>query len=83
MWRHLVYRGVILRTYHFIDVFFNEVFLTISDDVFGVSLEPYSLQCISGTLKKYLRELPNPVIPEEHYNQFIQAASKYKHYLGP
>jgi len=27
-------------------------------------------------LKKYLRELPNPVIPVEMYGLFIDAASK-------
>jgi len=27
-------------------------------------------------MKKYLRELPNPVIPEQSYTKFIDAASE-------
>ena len=49
----------------------------ITDDLWRVPLEDYDLTCIAGTLKKYLRELPNPVIPEQYYNKFIEAASKY------
>lgn len=31
---------------------------------------------IGGIVKKYLRELANPVIPVEQYDNFINAASK-------
>ncbi|XP_074640608.1 phosphatidylinositol 3-kinase regulatory subunit alpha-like [Tubulanus polymorphus] len=39
-----------------------------------INLAQFELKCISGTLKRYLRELPNPVIPIELYDKFIEAA---------
>ena len=41
-----------------------------------MNLDDYETTCIAGTLKKYLRELPNSVIPEENYTKFIDAASE-------
>ena len=32
---------------------------------------------IASTLKRYLRELANPLIPHEMYGVFIEAASKF------
>ena len=51
----------------------------ISDNVQMMSLAEYDLTCIAGTLKKYLRQLPDPVIPEQYYNKFIEAASEFEH----
>lgn len=45
-----------------------------ASDIGQVNLEPFNMHCIAGALKKYLRELPNPVIPVEMYSQFIDAA---------
>ena len=39
-------------------------------------MEDYELSVITATLKKYLHELVDPVIPENMYHQFIDAASK-------
>lgn len=39
-----------------------------------VNLSTYDVHCIAGVLKKYLRELPNPVIPVEMYSKFIETA---------
>ncbi|XP_055885499.1 phosphatidylinositol 3-kinase regulatory subunit alpha-like isoform X4 [Biomphalaria glabrata] len=39
-----------------------------------VNLSTHDVHSIAGALKKYLRELPNPVIPVEMYSQFIEAA---------
>ena len=41
-----------------------------------MNFDNFNVHCVAGALKKYLRELPNPVIPVEMYNQFIDAASK-------
>ena len=51
----------------------------ISENSQVMSLADYDLTCIAGTLKKYLRQLPDPVIPEQYYNKFIEAASKFEH----
>ena len=51
----------------------------ISENLQVMSLADYDLTCIAGTLKKYLRQLPDPVIPEQFYNKFIEAASKFEH----
>lgn len=41
----------------------------------AVDASEFDVVCIAATLKKYLRELPDPVIPEVFYSSFI-AASK-------
>ncbi|XP_076462015.1 phosphatidylinositol 3-kinase regulatory subunit gamma-like [Babylonia areolata] len=41
-----------------------------------VNLGTYDVHCIAGVLKKYLRELPNPVIPVEMYYQFVDASKQ-------
>lgn len=41
-----------------------------------VKLCDYSPQCIVSVMKKYLRELPDPVIPVQLYDYFILAARK-------
>jgi phosphoinositide-3-kinase regulatory subunit len=38
------------------------------------NLASYELHCIASALKKYLRELPNPVFPVQFYDKFIEAA---------
>ena len=52
------------------------IFDWFSGDRRNVNLSNYETTCIAGTLKKYLRELPDPVIPEILYPQFVEAASK-------
>lgn len=42
-----------------------------------VDLSNYSPVCIANIFKKFLRELPDPVIPVRLYDQFIEAASKF------
>lgn len=36
----------------------------------------YSPSCIVNIFKKFLRELPDPIIPVQWYDRFIEAASK-------
>ncbi|XP_023227085.1 phosphatidylinositol 3-kinase regulatory subunit alpha-like [Centruroides sculpturatus] len=52
----------------------NELRQKFSEDFVNVDLEKYELNCIASALKKFLRELPNPVIPVQHYDKFIDAS---------
>lgn len=45
-----------------------------SSDILNMNLSNYETTCIAGTFKKYLRELPDPVIPEILYPHFVEAA---------
>lgn len=38
------------------------------------ALRSFDMTCIAGTLKRFLRELPKPVILDEFYSDFIEAA---------
>lgn len=40
----------------------------------AVDLSEYSTVCIASVLKKFLRELPDPVIPVQWYDRFLEAA---------
>jgi len=42
-----------------------------------MNLESFDMSVIANMVKKYLRELPNPVIPEDCYSSYIRAASMY------
>ncbi|GFN87133.1 phosphatidylinositol 3-kinase regulatory subunit alpha [Plakobranchus ocellatus] len=47
-----------------------------------VDLSGHDVYAIAGTLKKYLRELPNPVIPVEMYSTFIESAKEMEQPSG-
>jgi len=53
----------------------NVLFIFVAD-VETVDLTSFDSAVIASTMKKYLRELPNPVIPEQFYTKFIDAASE-------
>lgn len=42
----------------------------------NIDLSKYSPVCIASVLKKFLRELPDPVIPVQWYDHFVEASSK-------
>lgn len=42
----------------------------------NVDLSEYNPVCIASVFKKYLRELPDPLIPVQWYDQFLEASSK-------
>ena len=41
-----------------------------------LTLDDYSVHDVTGTLKKYLRELPEPVCPDGMYKEFIAVSRK-------
>ncbi|XP_029649998.1 phosphatidylinositol 3-kinase regulatory subunit alpha isoform X1 [Octopus sinensis] len=45
-----------------------------ASDPLLIDISSFNIHSIAGVLKKYLRELPNPVIPVENYADFIKAA---------
>ncbi|XP_076751688.1 phosphatidylinositol 3-kinase regulatory subunit alpha isoform X2 [Xylocopa sonorina] len=47
----------------------------LNDDVCNADLSSYTAQCIASVLKKFLRELPDPVIPVQFYDRFIEASN--------
>ncbi|KZC12898.1 Phosphatidylinositol 3-kinase regulatory subunit alpha, partial [Dufourea novaeangliae] len=47
----------------------------LNEDVCNADLNSYTPQCIASVLKKFLRELPDPVIPVLFYDRFIEASN--------
>lgn len=46
----------------------------LNEDALKVDFQGYELNCIASALKRYLRELPDPVIPVESYDKFLEAS---------
>jgi len=44
-------------------------------DIESINLESFDVSVIANMVKKYLRELPDPVIPEDCYFNYVHAAS--------
>lgn len=47
----------------------------LTEDVCKADLNPYTPQCIASVLKKFLRELPDSVIPVQWYDRFLEASN--------
>ncbi|XP_066580977.1 phosphatidylinositol 3-kinase regulatory subunit alpha isoform X2 [Prorops nasuta] len=47
----------------------------LNKDVSNTDLSSYSPQCIASVLKKFLRELPDPIIPVQCYDKFLEASN--------
>jgi len=60
-----------LYYYNFIDCFIADLHVDFADQ------EWEDINIISGALKLFLRELPDPLIPFSLYNKFIEAGSEY------
>ncbi|CAH1153755.1 unnamed protein product [Phaedon cochleariae] len=48
----------------------------VEENPTGVDLSEVSPVCIAGVFKKYLRELPDPLIPVQWYDKFLEASKK-------
>ena len=56
----------------------NRIKDQFNESIESVDLFTYTdVHIICGALKRYLRELPNPVIAIENYAEFITAIGKY------
>ncbi|XP_021350181.1 phosphatidylinositol 3-kinase regulatory subunit alpha-like [Mizuhopecten yessoensis] len=53
--------------------------LNLVNDPTQVNLAPFNVHCVAGALKKYLRELPNPVIPVDMYDAVMAVAQQREH----
>lgn len=47
-----------------------------ANDPNQVNLSSFNVHCVAGAMKKYLRELPNPVIPVDMYDAFMAVAQQ-------
>ncbi|XP_076318839.1 phosphatidylinositol 3-kinase regulatory subunit alpha-like isoform X2 [Tachypleus tridentatus] len=52
----------------------NELKQKFNKEVDSIDLQNYELNCIADVLRKYLLEMPNPVIPVENYKMFVEAS---------
>ncbi|XP_073994372.1 phosphatidylinositol 3-kinase regulatory subunit alpha isoform X3 [Rhodnius prolixus] len=46
----------------------------INEDLSKVDLTQYDLLCVAAVLQKFLRELPDPIIPVQWYDKFVEAS---------
>lgn len=54
----------------------NKLIKVIDSDVNNLDLTRYSPIVIASVIKKYLRELPDPIIPVQWYDKFLEAQRK-------
>lgn len=46
----------------------------LSEDITNAELANYDISCVASAFKKYLRELPNPILSIQHYDMFLEIA---------
>lgn len=54
-------------------IYYTDEVINLEDDQWA------DINIVSGCLKLYLRELPDPLIPFRMFRGFIEAASKLRH----
>ncbi|KAL1492373.1 hypothetical protein ABEB36_010629 [Hypothenemus hampei] len=54
----------------------NRLMKMIDSDINNLDLAAFSSIALAGIIKKYLRELPDPVIPVNWYDKFLEAQRK-------
>ncbi|KAB0801497.1 hypothetical protein PPYR_05851 [Photinus pyralis] len=52
----------------------NELRQKLNESPNNVDLSEYSPACIANVLKKFLRELPDPIIPVQWYDRFLESS---------
>lgn len=53
----------------------NKLRDSLNENLINTDLSNYSPECVATVLKKFLRELPDPIIPVLFYDKFIEASS--------
>lgn len=48
---------------------------SLNENLINTDLSGYSPECVATVLKKFLRELPDPIIPVLFYDKFVEASS--------
>lgn len=51
-------------------------FLLVATDVDNMNLDDYNIHVIASVFKQWLRDLPNPLMTFELYEEFIRAIGK-------
>ncbi|XP_062709364.1 uncharacterized protein LOC109409609 isoform X2 [Aedes albopictus] len=52
----------------------NKLRDSLNENLINTDLSNYSPECVATVLKKFLRELPDPIIPVLFYDKFIEAS---------
>ncbi|XP_035787766.1 uncharacterized protein LOC118464465 isoform X2 [Anopheles albimanus] len=68
---YVIYRTTPLR---FDEV--NKLRDALNENLLNIDLKGYSAECVAMVLKKFFRELPDPVIPVVLYESFIEATKQ-------
>lgn len=55
----------------------NKLRDSLNENLINTDLSNYSPECVATVLKKFLRELPDPIIPVLFYDKFIEASSTF------
>lgn len=58
------------------NLFFQSIFPPLSSDPHLVCLEDYPIHTVTGLVKQWLRELPDPLMTFMHYNDFLHAVGE-------
>ncbi|XP_055532373.1 uncharacterized protein LOC129722714 [Wyeomyia smithii] len=52
----------------------NKLRDSLNENLINTDLSGYSPECVATVLKKFLRELPDPIIPVMFYDKFVEAS---------
>ena len=53
------------------------VIFSVPPDPTSVCLEAYSIHIVTGLIKQWLRELPDPIMTFNHYSDFLRAVGRF------